>query len=45
MRLILPAEGYKVLKNRKNARIQRLRKKDSTSKTNEGMVELQNENE
>lgn len=45
MRLILPADGYKILKNRKNARIQRLRKKDCTNKTNAGYAELQTENE
>jgi len=45
MRLILPADGYKVLKNRKNARIQRLRKKNCTTKTNAGFVDLQTENE
>lgn len=44
MRLMLPAKGYKLLKNRKNARLCRLRKKTAIQTVTSSFSELEQEN-
>jgi len=44
MRLMLPAKGYKLLKNRKNARLCRLRKKTAIQTVSSDFGQLEHEN-
>jgi len=44
MRLMLPAKGYKLLKNRKNARLCRQRKKTAIQNVTSSFSELEQEN-
>jgi hypothetical protein len=45
MRLMLPAAGYKLLKNRKNARLCRARKKEANQTVHQSYGELEQENQ